>query len=125
MDNNKNIVKYFNPDFGNSIRYWFSVDRDLASENLQKVPIVNVKMAKYAVPTVSYVTSNKKNDVKIVIKNYVGKVARTVIRSGTDENSVDVDMSAFLPGLYFVEVWQDEYKGYTTFNIPEMDKQKK
>ena len=122
MDNNKSIVKYFNPDFGNSIRYWFRVDSNLEIENLQKEPIVKIKMVNHAKATINYITSNKKDKIKIVVKSYVGRVGKTIVKEATEGNSVDVDMTSYPSGLYFVEVWQNECKGNATFNVKELKK---
>lgn len=124
MSDQNEIVKYFDGDFGNNIRYWFTVDNSLAKENIRKEPYVTTKYKEVNKHIFSYLLNNNKDDVKFVIKNYVGKEVMSFIRPATEEKEVMVDMTSMPVGLYFVELWQNGYKTFCTVSVREIKTKK-
>lgn len=113
------LVKYFEPDFGNNIRYWFSVDKSLENENVRKEPLLKITYNETNKPTFHYIV-NTKEGLKFVIKSYIGKEVATIECAVSEDPKIEVDMTEYPVGLYFVEVWQNGYKAVYPISVKEI-----
>lgn len=114
------LIEFFDPDFGNSLRYCFSVDRSLSEENHRKVPLIQVMKYEVNVPSFYFSVASKTAPLKMKIYDYVGKeVCSTTLT--TKDNGITIDMSTMTPGLYFVKISQNGYEGVKYFYISKTE----
>lgn len=105
------LVKYFDPDFGNDIRYNFKVDNSLARENLDMTPAFWLDNTVTEGPfRVNLLLNNKKDKIKVSIVDYDSRPKSTFIITPPADGVLDMDVTPYDSGRHFVIIEQNGYK---------------
>lgn len=114
------LIESFNPDFGNSVRYCFRVDKSLEEENHKKEPVIQVVSREVNVPSIYFRANSQSDPITLKIYNYVGKEICSATITSKD-NGITIDMTKQTPGLYFVKLTQNGYEGVKYFYISKTE----
>lgn len=105
------LVKYFDPDFGNDIRYNFKVDNSLAQENLDMTPAFWLDKTVTEGPfRIHLLLNNKKDKIKVSIVDYDSRPKAIFSITPPADGVLDLDVTPYVSGRHFVIVEQNGYK---------------
>ncbi|MEZ4938409.1 MAG: LamG-like jellyroll fold domain-containing protein [Crocinitomicaceae bacterium] len=94
------VLKYFNPDFGRSIIYNFTIDFPLSYEDY----MMNFGVEIYPNPAATQFTLSGQNIEKAEIQIFNAIGQQMEAHSTKEKNEVMFDASHFLPGIYLIHV---------------------
>lgn len=105
------LVKYFDPDFGNDIRYNFKVDNSLPQENLDMTPAFWLDKTVTEGPfRIHLLLNNKKDKIKVSIVDYDSRPKAIFSITPPADGVLDLDVAPYDSGRHFVIVEQNGYK---------------
>lgn len=105
------LVKYFDPDFGNDIRYNFKVDNSLSQENLDMTPAFWLDKTVTEGPfRIHLLLNNKKDKIKVSIVDYDSRPKAIFSITPPADGVLDLDVAPYDSGRHFVIVEQNGHK---------------
>lgn len=96
------LIKTFQPDFGNSLRYEFSIPDPLGLEELESN--ASVSLAPNPSSTEIVVSTTGMANANWQIVDLMGKVIATGITSGEYNSSQTIDIRDYKPGFYLLQI---------------------
>ena len=105
------LVKYFNPDFGDDIRYAFTVDNALANDMLDKQ--LSFWLSETATDgkfQINLITNNKTDKINVQVVDYDSKIESSFTILPPADGVINMDISTYPTGRHFVIIEQNGYK---------------
>lgn len=111
LNSKGDLVRYFNPDFGDDIRYAFSVDKSLTKENLDPIPVFWLpETATTGKFQINLITNNKSDKMNIKVVNYDSVVESSFTILPPADGVIEMDITNYPTGRHFVIIEQNGSK---------------
>lgn len=105
------VIKFFDPDFGDNIRYDFRVDHSLATETLDHTPAFWLDRTSTSGPfTINLLLNNKSDKIRVSIVDYDSKPKSSVTMLPPADGVLEMDVTGYATGRHFVIVEQNGNK---------------
>lgn len=105
------LVKFFDPDFGDDIRYNFKVDNSMTTENLDMTPAFWLDNTTTEGPfRVHLLLNNKQDKIKVSIVDYDSRPKSIFTITPPADGVLDLDVAPYGSGRHFVIVEQNGNK---------------
>lgn len=107
-NSNGELVKFFDPDFGNDIRYAFTVNSALKEENLEPIPAFWLPETRTSGKfQICLMANNKKEKINVKIVDYDSTMESSFTILPPADGVIDMDISTYPSGRHFVIIEQN------------------